>query len=354
MRHLVLLVALAPLWAQDVTESRNWVNIGVQAFRNAQYPEAIRDFQKAVELDPSFVTARLYLATAYMQQYVPGADTPENRETAANAEDNFRRVLAQDPANRVALNSIASLNLNQKKWDDAQQWYEKLIAADPSNADAYYSLGFIAWSKWYPNYQQARAKVGMKPEDPGPIADFSTKQDLRTKYGGVLQDGIANLQRALELNPQYDDAMAYMNLFFRERADLADTQEEYRQDIAAADRWVQKALETKKLKAQQSVPNRIRVGAAVMEQKLIRKIDPVYPPLATQARISGIVKLNVTISKEGAVANIMVISGHPLLIPAALDAVKQWVYQPTLLNGAPVEVVTEVDVNFGLDALAPQ
>jgi TonB family protein len=348
MRPLILLVALVPLWAQDVTESRNWVNIGVQAFRSAQYPEAVRDFQKALDLDPSFTTARLYLATAYMQQYIPSVDTPENREVAANAEGNFKKALELDPANRVAMTSIASLNLNQKKWDDAQQWYEKLIAADSANADAYYSLGFIAWSKWYPAYQQARATLGMKPEDPGPIWDLDTKQDLRIKYGGILGDGIANLQKAVELNPQYADAMLYMNQFIRERADLADTPEEYSQDIEAADRLVQKALVVNKRKAEGDVPSRIRVGASVMEAKLIHRVDPVYAPLALQARIAGDVKLNVTISKEGTVSNIMVISGHPLLIPSAVEAVKQWLYQPMLLNGAPVEVATEVHVPFNL------
>jgi len=347
MRTLVFFVALAPLWAQDSTESRNWTNIGVQAFRSAQYPEAIRDFQKAADLDPSFLAARLYLATAYMQEYIPGAVSPENSEIARKAEDNFLQVLAKDPANPVALNSIASLNLNQRKWDIAQQWYEKLIAADPANADAYYTLGFIAWSKWYPEYGETRARLGMRLDDPGPIADFSAKQDLRIRFGAVLESGIANLRKALELNPQYDDAMAYMNLLVRERADLRDTPEEYRHDIAAADQWVQKAIETKRMMAQQGAPTRVRVGAAVLEQKLIRRVDPVYPPLALQARISGIVKFSVTISKEGTVVNTMLISGHPLLIQAALDAVKQWVYQPTLLNGAPVEVATEVDVKFG-------
>ena len=67
----------------------------------------------------------------------------------------------------MAIASIASLYLNQKKWDEAQQWYEKLIAVDPKNAEAYYSLGFIAWSKWYPAYGTARANLGMKQEDPG-------------------------------------------------------------------------------------------------------------------------------------------------------------------------------------------
>jgi TonB family protein len=96
-------------------------------------------------------------------------------------------------------------------------------------------------------------------------------------------------------------------------------------------------------------PQRIRVGREVQKAKLVLQAAPVYPPLATQARISGVVRLNVIIGKDGTVQNITVSSGHPLLVPAALDAVKQWVYQPTLLNGQPVEVVTQVEVNFSLE-----
>jgi TonB family protein len=95
-------------------------------------------------------------------------------------------------------------------------------------------------------------------------------------------------------------------------------------------------------------PNRIRVGGNVQQTKLIYGPRPAYPPLAKQARIQGVVKLNVVLSKEGTVENIEAASGHPLLVPAALDAVRQWVYQTTLLNGNPVEVVTVVDVNFTL------
>jgi len=93
---------------------------------------------------------------------------------------------------------------------------------------------------------------------------------------------------------------------------------------------------------------RIRVGGNVQQAKLIRQPRPIYPPLAKQARISGHVILNAIIGKDGTIQNLSVASGHPLLIPAALDAVKQWVYQPTLLNGEPVEVVTQIDVNFTL------
>jgi periplasmic protein TonB len=93
---------------------------------------------------------------------------------------------------------------------------------------------------------------------------------------------------------------------------------------------------------------RITIGGNVQQAKLVRQPKPVYPPLAKQARISGVVHLAAIISKDGTIMDLKVISGHPLLIPSALEAVKQWVYQPTLLNGEPVEVSTQIDVNFTL------
>jgi protein TonB len=97
-----------------------------------------------------------------------------------------------------------------------------------------------------------------------------------------------------------------------------------------------------------ATPQRIKIGGAVQQAKLVRQPHPVYPPLAKQARISGVVKLSAIISKDGTIQKLEVISGHPLLVPSALEAVKQWVYQPTLLNGEPVEVQTQIDVNFTL------
>jgi protein TonB len=95
-------------------------------------------------------------------------------------------------------------------------------------------------------------------------------------------------------------------------------------------------------------PSRIRVGGNVQQNLLISQPPAVYPPLAKQAHIQGVVKLSATIAKDGTIQNLEVIEGHPLLIPAAMDAVRQWVYKPTLLNGQPVEVVTQIDVNFTL------
>jgi len=92
----------------------------------------------------------------------------------------------------------------------------------------------------------------------------------------------------------------------------------------------------------------VRVGGAVQAARLVNRVQPVYPPLARQTRISGTVKLHAIIGKDGSVQQLSVESGHPLLVQSALDAVRQWRYQPTLLNGDPVEVDTEIDVIFSL------
>jgi len=254
MRKWILVLAATALAALNIScnqlRARDHLNKGVQAFTAAQYPEAVEHFKTAVELDPGFAAARLYLATAYMQQYIPGADSPENNMMAQAAFENFRKVLDAEPRNTIAIASIASLNLNQKKWDEAQQWYDKLVAVDPNNADAYYSMGFIAWSKWYPVYGTARVNAGMKPEDPGPLKDKKVKEELKAKWTPVIDAGLAALDKSLQIDPEKDDAMAYENLLIREKADLADNRDEYEKQVKIADDWVQKALATKKEKAE--------------------------------------------------------------------------------------------------------
>ena len=91
-----------------------------------------------------------------------------------------------------------------------------------------------------------------------------------------------------------------------------------------------------------------RVGGNVMQASLIRQPKPVYPPLAKAARVQGTVKFEAQIAKDGTIQNLHLISGPPLLVQAAMQAVQQWQYKPTLLNGEPVEVITTIDVNFTL------
>ena len=95
-------------------------------------------------------------------------------------------------------------------------------------------------------------------------------------------------------------------------------------------------------------PARIRVSSGVQAAKAINKPDPIFPPIAKQARIQGTVRLEAIIARDGTIQNLRVIEGHPLLVQSALQAVQQWRYEPTLLNGEPVEVVTFIDVIFKL------
>ena len=253
-RYLAALVGIAAL-ALVVTgcnklKARDNLNRGVQAYKSTQYTAAVERFETAVQLDPTFTPARLYLAMAYYMQYIPGAESPENQQMADRALDQFQKVLQQDPKNDIATKSIASLYYNEKKWGQAEEWYKKGLQLNPTDKESYYTLGVIAWSKWYPIYGTARAKLSMKPEDPGPIKDKKVKEELKAQYLPLVDAGIQDLQKALDIDKEYDDAMAYMNLLIRERADLDDTPEQYQKDIEVANNWVQKTLETKKIKAE--------------------------------------------------------------------------------------------------------
>jgi TonB family protein len=98
----------------------------------------------------------------------------------------------------------------------------------------------------------------------------------------------------------------------------------------------------------QPMPGKIQVGGEIQDVNLVKKVTPEYPPLAKQARIQGVVRFNVIIGKDGSVQNVQLINGHPLLVQPAKDALVQWVYKPTLLNGQPVEVSTQVELAFTL------
>jgi len=373
MRLLVVVfVAVGALLAQD---GRVWLNQGVTEFKSGNYPQAVADFQKAVDSDPSNVTARLYLATAWMQQYIPGAESPDNLAIAAAAEREFLKVLDSDPKNETGLAYLASLKLNEKKWDESESWYRKLVAANPNSTVGWYSLGFIAWSRWYPAVSAARAKLGMKLEDAGPLPDGPVKKELKAKYDLIIEAGLYDLQQALVIDPQYDDAMAYMNLLIRERADLRDNAADYQRDVAEANAWVDKALAAKKAKTQHSAAmgfaapppppppppkqggegggqfdpvGRIRVSGEAMANMVLRHEPPVYPPDAKKAGISGSVMLSVVVGSDGAVKEVTFREGPQALAQAAMDAVRKWTYKPTLLNDEAVEVETSVTVNFTL------
>ena len=231
-------------------KARNELNNGVRAFASANYVGAVASFDQAIEHDPELLDARSYRAYCYMMQIIPGGESDENMRVAEQALEGFQDVLDRDPNNQLALSSIASVYFNIKDFEKSREAYRKVIAEYPESKEAYYTVGVINWTESYQPRLEIRASLGMAPEDPGPIKDQKARAELAETTGPLIEEGLDVLTKAVEIDPDYSDAMAYVNLLYRERADLSETTEAYEQDIAAANDWAMKSLEASKRKAQ--------------------------------------------------------------------------------------------------------
>jgi len=214
-------------------QARDNLNKGVRAFRDAHYDNAVKYFQTAVELDPDLTTAEIYLGTAYAQQFVPGGRGEENKKNAEMAIRTFENVLKRDPNNVNAIAGLASIyqNLGQedtKNLTKAHDYYMKYASLDDKNPVPYYAIGSLDWLIVYD-------KNNPPAED---------------EQGKLIDEGLGNLDKALSLNPDYDDAMTYKNLLYREKARLAGNEDDKKKLTAMADEWFNKGLETRKKNAE--------------------------------------------------------------------------------------------------------
>ena len=204
-------------------------------------------------LDPQNKIPSLYLATALVQEYIPGVDEKANIQIAESAIEQYQKVINLDPKSRDAMKGIAYLYLQMKKFDQAKEYYLKLIDGDPQDAETYYSIGVIDWTQSYQPRMELRTKLGLDPTTP--LIDAVECWQLRDLIEERVKDGIKRLTEAVELRPDYDDAMAYMNLLFRERADIqCNDKGAYDADVKTADKWVDLTMQTKKRKLERSQP----------------------------------------------------------------------------------------------------
>jgi tetratricopeptide (TPR) repeat protein len=247
---LWLMATAGAMFAQTASSE---MQAGVTAYKGARYEEAIQHFERAVQLDPSLVNARLYLAAAYMSLYNPGADSPDSLAYANKAIAEFKRVVDDAPPSwqrMQALHGEASLYFQMKRFDAAADLYRQIIDNDPKDAGAYYSLAVIDWMQAYEPDQKLRAEMNLKPTDDMPPGTGCNS--LRSSNQANVDDGIHNLEKALEIRPDYDDAMAYMNLLYRQKAEYeCDDPEARAADVKTADEWVDRTMEIKKAKAEQ-------------------------------------------------------------------------------------------------------
>lgn len=240
-------------------QSRDEMNKGVQAYRNNKYADAVKHFQQAVTLDPSNQNAQLYLATSYMIQWVPGADSPDNKKNYDAAQREFQKVLNTDPKNSLALASMASMAYNsatagsqdQKNaaLEEAKKWNRRRMEVDPKDGEPYYYLGVINYDEAYQPIVSARVASRMSATDPPPLKDPKVRAELKAKYYNTVEEGIQDLKDCLARDKENEDAMSYINLLYRLKAYLDDTPEEAKADTAQAEDWFNKAMDMRRVKA---------------------------------------------------------------------------------------------------------
>jgi len=238
---ILALLAISAVSCQKL-QARDNLNKGVQAFRAQKYDIAIDHFKKAIELDPDLKDAELYLATGYAQQFAPGSPTEENQKIADLAVQTFQKVLDKDPMNKTAMAGIASIYQNNAKYDKAREAYIKNAEIDPKNHIPFYAVGSVDWIIVH------NTESKLSPEEKGKLID----------------EGMQYLDKAMALNPDYEDTLWYQNLLLREKASLIDDKIKQTKDKnaqkemadeskalnAKADDWSNKALEVRKKNAE--------------------------------------------------------------------------------------------------------
>jgi tetratricopeptide (TPR) repeat protein len=265
---LLLLAVVASLTAGagcDKLRARDKLNKGVQAYKGGQTDLAIEDFKQAKDLDPSLTNARLYLATAYSAQYIPGAPSDENVRNGQQAAQEFKDILAKDPNNLSAIDGLGSILYNMggtpfdaKKFEESKSYHEKHIELKPEDPEPYYWVGVIDWSLAFRGNRDLRedynktAKKTIRDTDPMPPP---LAAQFKAKYGSIVDEGITNLQKAIQLRSDYDDAMAYLNLLYRQKADMETDPAARETDVKLADDLVDKVKAIKQKKLENPQPS---------------------------------------------------------------------------------------------------
>lgn len=233
---VVLVCALAATGCNKL-KARDRLNKGVAAYKNGLYDLAVEDFKEARDLDPSLINARLYLATAYAQQYVPNATAEDNIRKGNEAITVYKDVLDHDPTNLNAMDGIGFILFNMagtpyspEKFEESKSYHMQHIKLKPEDAEPYYWVAVIDWTLAFrangemrKAYNQANINKQIKDMDPLPAR---LRAEYAAKYSAMIDEGIQNVQEAIKLRPDYEEAMGYLNLLYRRKADVVESAEE--------------------------------------------------------------------------------------------------------------------------------
>ena len=245
---MLVSVAVAQLPSQEI-------ELGKKALQQGKYDEAIQHFENANGQMPPNSIVQLDLATAFAQKYVPGVDNDENNRVADQAISYYQRAIDSDTSKIAADNAakgLAFLYAQMNKFDESKDSYAKARRLNPQDPEPFYLTAVLDWNVTSQFRQQERAKLKLKPEDSLAAKNHDVCLVVKEKNASNLSEAIDNLNKALELQPIYPDAMTYMNLVYLELADIqCDDPASRKADLKAADDWAKKALLAKQTKAPQ-------------------------------------------------------------------------------------------------------
>src|SRR5208337_2687989 len=205
-------------------------------------------FQRAIQLDPKLPMAKGYLATALGQNVVPGLTTPDNLKTAQQAIDIFQEVLTADPDDINSMKQLAGIEFSINRLDEAKAWQKKILEKDPSDPEAAYTIGAIDWKQAHQNTLNAQAPAGLNDDGEGNAkAPKKIMDSLKDQNTPLVDEAMHYLQQALDKRPTYDDAMSYMNLVFRAKANLDyGNAQAVKADLDTAKDWSSRAMGQRK------------------------------------------------------------------------------------------------------------
>jgi tetratricopeptide (TPR) repeat protein len=229
----------------DSAEARATLKQGVEAYKHGDFDEAVADFKRSTELDPSLVNAQLYLGASYAGRYVPGDSSPDNLRYGEQAIGAFRKILENDPENLSAIDGIGSILYNmggtpydRKRLEESKAYHEMHIRIRPEDPEPYFWVGVVDWSVAYRANKDLRTEYNGKTESALKVSDPlppELSEKFAQDYRATVDEGISALKNATKLRLDYADAMAYLNLLYRQKADMEESPAARDEDLQAAD-----------------------------------------------------------------------------------------------------------------------
>ena len=370
-------------------ESDAWTERGRVALAEYRYHDSTAAFQKVIASSPDLAAAHALLARSLLGEApLNPLLIPDTNGFLPKAEAEARRALDLSPDDPEALSAMASVQckLANSTRDAAERsnrlaraisLWKKVPDTEPRSAEAHTELARIAIEQVGWPIIMARTRSGMAIGERGRVRDEALRRGLQEQYGHAIDEAILHARTALELNPTYVPAMHAMSGVLVTRANLSDSDVDFAADFKASEEWQQKAANTTPKPAVVPGPSSniggvigaiisqtpVPPGTTTMifalpsapERNLLKKIEPSYPDAAKKAGVQGAVLFKAVIGTDGHVKTLDLVKGDPLLVKAAEDAVRQWVYQPFVADGIAREAVTDIAVPFRLETgLPPQ